>query len=110
MGGTLNNIYNNVSLALHLHTDAMTRLQEQVSTGSRITAEACAADMQTRSAIKVLTRILMLMSFLKSACLAHGGSKKGGKMESHLSLNLDVYTRKVPGEALRLRPATVPDH
>ncbi len=36
MGGTLNNIYNNVSLALHLHTDAMARLQEQVSTGSRI--------------------------------------------------------------------------
>ena len=36
MGGTLNNIYNNVSLALHLHTDAMARLQEQASTGSRI--------------------------------------------------------------------------
>ena len=36
MGGTLNNIYNNVSLALNLHTDAMARLQEQVSTGSRI--------------------------------------------------------------------------
>lgn len=36
MGGSLNNIYNNVSLALHLHTDAMARLQEQVSTGSRI--------------------------------------------------------------------------
>ena len=36
MGGTLNNIYNNVSLALHLHTKAMARLQEQASTGSRI--------------------------------------------------------------------------
>jgi len=36
MGGTLNNIYNNVSFALHLHTDAMTRLQEQASTGSKI--------------------------------------------------------------------------
>ena len=36
MGGTLNNIYNNVSLAMHLHTDAMARLQEQASTGSRI--------------------------------------------------------------------------
>jgi flagellar hook-associated protein 3 len=36
MSGTLNNIYNNVSLALHLHTDALARLQEQVSTGSRI--------------------------------------------------------------------------
>jgi flagellar hook-associated protein 3 FlgL len=36
MGGTLNNIYNNVSMALHLHTDAMTRLQEQASTGSKI--------------------------------------------------------------------------
>jgi len=36
MSGTLNNIYNNVSLALHLHTEAMARLQEQVSSGSRI--------------------------------------------------------------------------
>jgi len=36
MSGALNNIYNNVSLALHLHTDAMANLQEQVSTGSRI--------------------------------------------------------------------------
>ncbi|MHC4750968.1 MAG: flagellar hook-associated protein FlgL [Planctomycetota bacterium] len=36
MSGALNNIYNNVSFALHLHTEAMTRLQEQASTGSRI--------------------------------------------------------------------------
>ena len=36
MSGSLNNIYNNVSLALHSHTDALARLQEQVSTGSRI--------------------------------------------------------------------------
>ncbi len=36
MSGALNNIYNNVSFALHLHTDAMAKLQEQVSTGSRI--------------------------------------------------------------------------
>ena len=36
MSGALNNIYNNVSLALHLHTDALANLQEQVSTGSRI--------------------------------------------------------------------------
>ena len=36
MSGTLNNIYNNVSFALHLHAEAMARLQEQVSTGSRI--------------------------------------------------------------------------
>jgi len=36
MSGTLNNIYNNVSFALHLHTEAMARLQEQASTGSRI--------------------------------------------------------------------------
>jgi flagellar hook-associated protein 3 FlgL len=33
---TLGNIYNNVSFALSLHTEAMTRLQEQVATGSRI--------------------------------------------------------------------------
>jgi len=36
MSGTLNNIYNNVSFALHLHAEAMARLQEQASTGSRI--------------------------------------------------------------------------
>jgi len=36
MSGALNNIYNNVGFALHLHTDAMAKLQEQVSTGSRI--------------------------------------------------------------------------
>ena len=34
--GTLSNIYNNVSFALSLHTEAMTRLQEQIATGSRI--------------------------------------------------------------------------
>ena len=36
MSGTLNNIYGNVSFALHLHSEAMARLQEQASTGSRI--------------------------------------------------------------------------
>lgn len=36
MSGTLNNIYNNVNYALHLHSEAMTKLQEQASTGSRI--------------------------------------------------------------------------
>jgi flagellar hook-associated protein 3 FlgL len=36
MSGTLNNIYNNISFALYLHSEAMARLQEQVSTGSRI--------------------------------------------------------------------------
>ncbi len=36
MGGTLNNIYENVNFALHLHAEAMTRLQEQASTGARI--------------------------------------------------------------------------
>ena len=36
MSGTLNSIYNNVSLALYLHAEAMARLQEQMSTGSRI--------------------------------------------------------------------------
>ena len=34
--GTLSNIYNNVSFALSLHTEAMARLQEQIATGSRI--------------------------------------------------------------------------
>ncbi len=36
MSGALNSIYNNVGFALNLHTDAMAKLQEQVSTGSRI--------------------------------------------------------------------------
>ena len=36
MSGTLNSIYNNVNFALHLHADALARLQEQASTGSRV--------------------------------------------------------------------------
>jgi len=36
MSQTTTNILNNVSYALHLHTDAIARLQEQASTGSRI--------------------------------------------------------------------------
>ncbi|MBW7990131.1 MAG: flagellar hook-associated protein 3 [Planctomycetes bacterium] len=36
MSGSLSNIYNNVSFALNLHTEAMAVLQEQASTGSRI--------------------------------------------------------------------------
>lgn len=36
MSGALNNIYNNVNFALHLNTEAMIRLQEQVSTGSEV--------------------------------------------------------------------------
>lgn len=36
MSGALNNIYNNVSYALYMHSVEMTRLQEQTTTGSRI--------------------------------------------------------------------------
>ena len=36
MGETLNNIFNNVSFALNLHTEVLARLQEQAATGSRI--------------------------------------------------------------------------
>jgi flagellar hook-associated protein 3 FlgL len=36
MSETLSGIYNDISLALHLHTEALARLQEQASTGSRI--------------------------------------------------------------------------
>jgi flagellar hook-associated protein 3 FlgL len=36
MSGALNNIYNNVSYALYLHSIEMARLQEQTTTGSRI--------------------------------------------------------------------------
>ena len=36
MSGTLSNIYSNVNFALHLNTDAMTRLQEQAATGSEV--------------------------------------------------------------------------
>jgi flagellar hook-associated protein 3 FlgL len=36
MSGALNNIYNNVSYALYIHSIEMARLQEQTTTGSRI--------------------------------------------------------------------------
>lgn len=36
MSGTLNNVYNNINFALHVHSNAIARLQEQASTGSRI--------------------------------------------------------------------------
>jgi flagellar hook-associated protein 3 FlgL len=36
MSGTLGNIYNHIHYALQLHSQAMTRLQEQASTGSRL--------------------------------------------------------------------------
>lgn len=36
MSGQLGSIYNNVSFALNLHTTALAKLQEQVSTGSRV--------------------------------------------------------------------------
>lgn len=36
MSGALNSIYNNVSYALYLHSIEMARLQEQITTGSRI--------------------------------------------------------------------------
>ena len=36
MGGTVNNIYNNLSFALGLQTDLLSQLQEQAATGSRI--------------------------------------------------------------------------
>lgn len=36
MSGTLGNVYNNVASALNLHAEAMSELQEQAATGSRI--------------------------------------------------------------------------
>lgn len=36
MSGPLNSIYRDLGFALHLHTEALSRLQEQASTGSRI--------------------------------------------------------------------------
>ncbi len=36
MSGTLGNIYNNVAFALNLHAEALSTLQEQAATGSRI--------------------------------------------------------------------------
>ncbi len=36
MSGTLSSIYDNVSFALSLHSEAMSRLQEQVATGNRV--------------------------------------------------------------------------
>jgi flagellar hook-associated protein 3 FlgL len=36
MSGSLNSIFNNISFALQLHSEALFRLQEQASTGSRV--------------------------------------------------------------------------
>lgn len=36
MSGMLTNIYNNIGFALNLHTKAITKLQEQISTGTKI--------------------------------------------------------------------------
>jgi len=36
MAGALNSVHNNVIYALHMHSEAMSRLQEQAATGSRI--------------------------------------------------------------------------
>lgn len=36
MSGMLLNVYNNIGFALNMHAEMMTRLQEQISTGSRI--------------------------------------------------------------------------
>jgi len=36
MSGTLNNVYNNVTFAIARQTEALTKLQEQASTGSRV--------------------------------------------------------------------------
>ncbi|MFQ6034914.1 MAG: flagellar hook-associated protein FlgL [Sedimentisphaerales bacterium] len=36
MSGSLSSIYDNISLALYLHSEALARLQEQASTGARI--------------------------------------------------------------------------
>lgn len=36
MSGALNSVYNNVSFALHLHSNALAALQENVTTGSRV--------------------------------------------------------------------------
>jgi len=36
MSGTLSSVYGNISYALNLHSEVLTRLQEQASTGSRI--------------------------------------------------------------------------
>ena len=36
MAQTLSNVYSNVGFALNLHTDALVRLQEQISTGMRV--------------------------------------------------------------------------
>jgi len=50
MSGTLSNIYDNVSFALYLHSEAMARLQEQASTGARLNR----ASDDPSSAYKVL--------------------------------------------------------
>ena len=51
MSGTLGSIYNNVNFGLHLHSDAMMKLQEQVYSGSRINR----ASDDPSDAYKILT-------------------------------------------------------
>ena len=79
MGETLNNIFNNVSFALNLHTEALVRLQEQAATGSRINRPSDAPsdgyrvlslDSQTVSLENYIDNLSQVASTLEMSYLA----------------------------------------
>jgi len=81
MSGTLGNIYNNISFALGLHTEALARLQEQVSTGSRINrvSDAPSAayrilglNSEERSLVNYLDNLSEVVSSLEHSSAAIG--------------------------------------
>jgi flagellar hook-associated protein 3 len=74
MGETLNNIFNDVSFALNLHTEALVRLQEQAATGSRINRPSDAPsdgyrvlslDSQTMSLDNYIDNLFQVASMLE---------------------------------------------
>ncbi len=79
MGETLNNIFNNVSFALNLHTEALARLQEQAATGSRINRPSDAPSdgyrvlslsSQTMSLENYIDNLSQVASTLEMSCSA----------------------------------------
>ena len=81
MSGTLGNIYNNISFALGLHAEALARLQEQVSTGSRINrvSDAPSAayrilglNSEERSLVNYLDNLSEVVSSLEHSSAAIG--------------------------------------
>ncbi len=79
MSGVLNNTYNDVSFSLYRHTAALARLQEQVSTGSRVNRASddptggyrvMGLSTQERSLTNYMTNIHEASGLLQSASTA----------------------------------------